>query len=65
MYVKILSVEIKLTFHVHVWCFVYKMHKKLCSADEDLVSTVSDWAVPPCALKQVGKNEAKLISRTS
>lgn len=46
-----------LTLHIHVRCLVHKMHKELGGADEDLVSAVSDGAVPPCALKHMGKTK--------
>lgn len=52
--------EGKLTLHIHVGCLVHKMHKKLGGADEDLVSTVSDGAVPPCALKYMNKKQKQL-----
>lgn len=49
-----------LTLHIHVRCLVQKMHKELGGADEDLVSTVSDGAVPPCALKYICKKKNEL-----
>lgn len=39
-----------LTFHVHCRCFVHKVHKKLSCVDQDLITTVADGTVPPCAL---------------
>lgn len=42
--------EGKLTLHVHVGCLVHEMHEELGGVDENLVSAVSDGAIPPCAL---------------
>lgn len=46
-----------LTLHVHVGRLVHEMHEELGGVDEDLVSTVSDGAVPPCALRYRRKNK--------
>lgn len=40
----------ELTFHVHVGRLVQEMHKELRGVDEDLVSAVSDGAIPPRSL---------------
>lgn len=46
----------RLTLHVHVGRLVHEMHEELGGVDEDLVSAVSDGAVPPCALGYRRKN---------
>ena len=42
--------EGKLTLHVHVGSLVHEMHEELGGVDEDLVTAVSDGAVPPRTL---------------
>lgn len=56
MILDITAYEGKLTLHVHVGRLVHKMHEQLSSVDEDLVSAVSDRAIPPCSLRQGRKN---------
>lgn len=54
MYIKRNNIvwEKKLTLHVHVGRLVHEMHEELGGVDEDLVTAVSDGAVPPRTLWQ-------------
>lgn len=52
--------EVKLTLHVHVGRLVHEMHEELGGVDEDLVSAVSDGAIPPCALCQRGDRQREV-----
>lgn len=49
----------KLTLHVHIRRLVHEVHEELRSVNEDLVPTVTDGAVPPCALKHTKMSEDK------
>lgn len=40
----------KLTLHVHIGRLVHEMHEELCSVDENLISAVTNGAIPPCSL---------------
>lgn len=40
----------KLTLHVHIRRLVHEMHEELRSVDENLVSAVSNGAIPPRSL---------------
>lgn len=57
MILDITAYEGKLTLHVHVGRLVHKMHEQLSGVDEDLVSAVSDRAIPPRSLWQGRKND--------
>lgn len=59
MILDITGYEGKLTLHVHVGRLVHKMHEQLSGVDEDLVSAVSDRAIPPRSLWRGRKNYFK------
>lgn len=55
--------EGELTLHVHVRRLVHEVHEELGGVDEDLVSAVADGAVPPGALRQVGRKQKTEVRR--